>query len=277
MKRTAALLVVLPILAVAAPAQTPDYPPARLLPHRIRRGGAVLPRRDRGRGGLAGEPRPASRRSRPRQVPLRGGRSGQPAASLYSRGFASIFGEWETTEEARSRFRTFHESAAFPRAPGSRPGHLEEARRRRALPGGLVGRGGSRRPHRGPDRPSSRRQPVGGARERAVGGEGRPAPHGRRLHRRGDGQVAPRRPAVGGPPLRHLAVPGAPGRLQRLGAGHPLAAERCLPPLGRGVPPLRPARRPTTPSGPSATCWPSTTGGCGKRRRRLPTTPWSWW
>jgi hypothetical protein len=34
---------------------------------------------------------------------------------LYSRGFASIYGEWEGTGEARERFRTFHESLRFPR------------------------------------------------------------------------------------------------------------------------------------------------------------------
>jgi hypothetical protein len=33
---------------------------------------------------------------------------------LYSRGFASIFGEWETTGEARRIARTFHESLRFP-------------------------------------------------------------------------------------------------------------------------------------------------------------------
>ena len=33
---------------------------------------------------------------------------------LYSRGFASVFGEWETTDEAKDRFRTFHESLRFP-------------------------------------------------------------------------------------------------------------------------------------------------------------------
>ena len=33
---------------------------------------------------------------------------------LYSRGFASIYGEWETTGEARSVHRTFHESLRFP-------------------------------------------------------------------------------------------------------------------------------------------------------------------
>src|SRR5687767_12604427 len=33
---------------------------------------------------------------------------------IYSRGFASIYGEWETTPEFRARNRTFHESLRFP-------------------------------------------------------------------------------------------------------------------------------------------------------------------
>jgi hypothetical protein len=35
-------------------------------------------------------------------------------ALLYSRGYASIYGEWETTEEAGTTYRTFHESLRFP-------------------------------------------------------------------------------------------------------------------------------------------------------------------
>ncbi len=35
-------------------------------------------------------------------------------ALLYSRGFASIFGEWETTDEAKTMNRTFSESLRFP-------------------------------------------------------------------------------------------------------------------------------------------------------------------
>jgi len=38
----------------------------------------------------------------------------QSGAVIYSRGFASIYGEWETTAEARERYRTFHESLRFP-------------------------------------------------------------------------------------------------------------------------------------------------------------------
>ena len=33
---------------------------------------------------------------------------------IYSRGFASIYGEWETTPESREVHRTFHESLRFP-------------------------------------------------------------------------------------------------------------------------------------------------------------------
>jgi len=33
---------------------------------------------------------------------------------LYSRGFASIYGEWETTAESREVYRSFHESLRFP-------------------------------------------------------------------------------------------------------------------------------------------------------------------
>jgi hypothetical protein len=33
---------------------------------------------------------------------------------LYSRGYATVFGEWETTAEAREGNRTFHESLRFP-------------------------------------------------------------------------------------------------------------------------------------------------------------------
>jgi hypothetical protein len=34
--------------------------------------------------------------------------------TLYSRGFASLYGEWEATDESKSGTRTFHESLRFP-------------------------------------------------------------------------------------------------------------------------------------------------------------------
>ena len=33
---------------------------------------------------------------------------------IYSRGFASVFGEWETTGEAKTAAKSFHESLRFP-------------------------------------------------------------------------------------------------------------------------------------------------------------------
>src|SRR6476661_9356209 len=36
---------------------------------------------------------------------------------VYSRGFASIYGEWETTDEAKAVKRTFQESLRFPVPP----------------------------------------------------------------------------------------------------------------------------------------------------------------
>jgi hypothetical protein len=38
--------------------------------------------------------------------------------ALYSRGFASVYGEWETTDEAKSISRTFSESLRFPAPDG---------------------------------------------------------------------------------------------------------------------------------------------------------------
>lgn len=38
--------------------------------------------------------------------------------AVYSRGFASICGEWETTDEAKREHRTFHESLRFPEPKG---------------------------------------------------------------------------------------------------------------------------------------------------------------
>lgn len=45
------------------------------------------------------------------QVEVRDAASGE---AIYSRGYSSLFGEWETTAEAKSAHRTFHESLRFP-------------------------------------------------------------------------------------------------------------------------------------------------------------------
>ena len=41
-------------------------------------------------------------------------RSKKTGTPLYSRGFASVYGEWETTGEQKTAHRTFHESLRFP-------------------------------------------------------------------------------------------------------------------------------------------------------------------
>src|ERR1051325_2909809 len=45
-------------------------------------------------------------------------RDAKTNAILYSRGFSSVYGEWETTDEAKTLHRTFQESLRFP-APDS--------------------------------------------------------------------------------------------------------------------------------------------------------------
>jgi hypothetical protein len=45
------------------------------------------------------------------QIKIHDSASGQ---LIYSRGFSSLYGEWETTAEAKNQFRTFHESALVP-------------------------------------------------------------------------------------------------------------------------------------------------------------------
>ena len=57
---------------------------------------------------------------------------------LYSRGFASIYGEWETVPESREVHRSFHESLRFPVAAGPGAGRAQAPRRRQQLPGTLV-------------------------------------------------------------------------------------------------------------------------------------------
>jgi hypothetical protein len=52
---------------------------------------------------------------------------------LYSRGFASIYGEWETTAEAREMNRTFHESLRFPEPGGPFQVVLKKRDRRNAF------------------------------------------------------------------------------------------------------------------------------------------------
>ena len=71
------------------------------------------------------EPLPwAGKLAQPLDVTLRGKYDftivdAETSNTLYSRSFSSIYGEWETTGEARRQNRTFHESLRFPEPDGS--------------------------------------------------------------------------------------------------------------------------------------------------------------
>jgi hypothetical protein len=52
---------------------------------------------------------------------------------VYSRGFASIYGEWETTDEANETWRAFHESLRFPEPASA----VQVAIRKRDASGGF--------------------------------------------------------------------------------------------------------------------------------------------
>ena len=86
---------------------------------------------------------------------------------LFSRGFASVYGEWETTGEAKKLARTFHESLRFPRPEAAVRVESEEEGREKRLPGGLV----------------ARRGPEGHVRGRQQAGLARAAPRDRETRR----------------------------------------------------------------------------------------------
>ena len=174
---------------------------------------------------------------------------------LYSRGFSSIYGEWETTGEAQKMNRTFSESLRFP-APDKPVAHRrQEARREERVPrrvdadgrsGGQVRRCGTRQRRRGPADQA--------ARERRSGDEARPADSRRRLHRARARQVRARRAAARRDAVRDVAVQGAPERHQRLGARPPAAQSGDLAAVAAASTAARRSAPPTTRSIPSATC-----------------------
>ena len=75
---------------------------------------------------------------------------------IYSRGFASIYGEWETTDEAKQQRRAFSRERPLSRARRPGAGGDQEARPAQRVPRGVVDGGGSggRRPWTAARRPS---------------------------------------------------------------------------------------------------------------------------
>ena len=173
---------------------------------------------------------------------------------LYSRGFASIYGEWETTGEAKERARTFHESLRFPvpAAPVQVVVKKRDAKnlfreiwRTEVDPNDMFV-DSSKPPSPGPLIAIEEHGPPAEKVDLLILGDGYTAAE------RGKFEKDARR--LAGHPLLGLSVQGAARRLQRLG---PLSSRRGVGHLAsfdRDPPPLSESARPTTPSDRSATC-----------------------
>ncbi len=136
---------------------------------------------------------------------------------VYSRGFASVFGEWETTGEAKEMPPHVLRVAAVPGARGSGADLPEEAGRGERLSRGLdAARRSQRRLHRH-GRSGLARCGDPDSEERRAGAEGRLPDPRRRLHGRGAREVREGRASPGGSSLRRRAVQEPPRGFQRLG------------------------------------------------------------
>ncbi len=138
---------------------------------------------------------------------------------VYSRGFASMYGEWETTAEAKSMNRTFSESLRFPGV--DKPVRIVLKKRDpknafREIWTTTVDPADKFIVRSGPQASAGAADEA--ARARRSRGEARPADSRGRLHGRRARQVRTRRPAADGRAVRDVAVQGARARHQRLGA-----------------------------------------------------------
>ena len=107
---------------------------------------------------------------------------------LYSRGFATIYGEWETTPEFRTKDRTFHESVRFP-WPAA-PVRVAIKKRDRRTSSGRCGNSTSIPRCRGRSIVAGAAHDLDGVRERTAEPEGRPAAHQRRVFLGGGGEIS---------------------------------------------------------------------------------------
>ena len=173
---------------------------------------------------------------------------------LYSRGFSSIYGEWETTGEAKTMNRTFSESLRFP-APARRSASWSRSATPRTS-SATSGRFNVDPADKFIARGRRRRMPAAdqAARERRSREEARLADSGRRLHRARARQVRARR----APADRRRC---SPPRRSRNGSRHQRLGPRLRRPRSRASRGRRSTstagRRsapPTTRSTPSATC-----------------------
>jgi hypothetical protein len=173
-------------------------------------------------------------------------------ATLYSRGYCSVYGEWEVTGEAKRGWRAFHESARFPEPKGKVALALEK--RAADLSWKEIWRGELDLPADSWTAPPiAARGGVMPIFENGPRDEGRPADPRRRLHRPAARRVHRRRPPPDRRPLRDRTVCVAQGRLQlprdpgtrRAGGDHRSAPRRLV---------RHAARPPSTPSTSTATC-----------------------
>ena len=156
---------------------------------------------------------------------------------LYSRGFASIYGEWETTAEVKTGHRSFHESLRFPwpKQPVRVTLQKRQPDNRFATVWSTDVDPGSRFVNAAP---LARARGDGLDRLRAWPGgrEGRPAGDQRGLHASAAAEVPQGRRAPRRRPLRRGAVQEPQARLQRPGPRSAVGRERSEPAECRRLP-----------------------------------------
>ena len=189
--------------------------------------GALRARRARARGALARPPGPAARRHQPRHVLLRGDRPEHEPHALLARLREHLRRVEDDGARRRRIARSFHESLRFPEPAGPVQVVLKKRDAQGLFREAVVGRSSTRATRRS----TARRPPAG-----AVGGAGERRRRRRRWTCCCSATATPRRRWRSGTPtrrrldrdaLRGVAVQGAQGRLQRVGARHARGRERA--------------------------------------------------
>ena len=127
--------------------------------------------------------------------------------AIYTRGFASLYGEWEETAEAKETARTFHESLRFPWPKAK----VEVVLKKRGADGAFKPIWTTTIDPDSPTVNPSDAAPQGkgldGVRARRSDGEGRSPDLGRGLHRSRASEIPRRREAPDRQAVRDRAVP----------------------------------------------------------------------
>lgn len=192
----------------------------------------------------------------------------QTQRTLFSRGFASIYGEWETTDEAKQATRTFHESLRFPAPSGPFQILLKKRDRENAFreiwslaldpKGPSVIRAAATPAKSGPSRRTAIRRTRWTFCSWGTGTPRRKWTNGTRTPQRWPTSFSRLRPS------------GSADRISTSGPSIHLRNSPAYPARRMACTGVRPFARPTTHSAASVTCSRSTTNGSGKRQRRRP-------